>query len=91
MLPVKGTCHTIRTAQGPGLRPAASEVLHVCLQGTYLLLEKLRYAVYRRLLRKVHAVHGELEPEKKAQIPLPQFQMALAMQVGWGEEGERGR
>lgn len=50
-------------------------------QGTYLLLEKLRYAVYRRLLRKVHAVHGELEPEKRAQIPLAQFQAALAMQV----------
>ena len=51
------------------------------LQGTYLLLEKLRYAVYRRLLRKVHAVHAELEPEKRTQIPLPQFQHALAMQV----------
>lgn len=51
------------------------------LQGTYLLLEKLRYAVFRRLLRKVHAVHGALEPEKRAQIPLAQFQAALAMQV----------
>ena len=52
------------------------------LQGTYLLLEKLRYAAYRRLLRKVHAVHAELEPEKRTQIPLLQFQTALAMQVG---------
>ncbi|PSC74505.1 PCI domain-containing 2 [Micractinium conductrix] len=49
-------------------------------EGTYLLLEKLRYAVYRRLLRKVHAVHAQLEPEKRTQIPLLQFQMALAMQ-----------
>ncbi|KAL4450585.1 hypothetical protein ABPG77_000941 [Micractinium sp. CCAP 211/92] len=49
-------------------------------EGTYLLLEKLRYAVFRRLLRKVHAVHGALEPEKRAQIPLAQFQAALAMQ-----------
>lgn len=56
-------------------------------QGTYLLLEKLRYAVYRRLLRKVHAVHGELEPEKRTQIPLPQFQHALAMQVGSERSG----
>ena len=55
---------------------------HPSPQGTYLLLEKLRYAPYRRLLRKVHAVHAELEPEKRTQIPLPQFQTALAMQVG---------
>lgn len=38
--------------------------------------------MYRRLLRKVHAVHAQLEPEKRTQIPLLQFQMALAMQVG---------
>ncbi|KAL4433578.1 hypothetical protein ABPG75_000019 [Micractinium tetrahymenae] len=49
-------------------------------EGTYLLLEKLRYAVFRRLLRKVHAVHAKLEPEKRAQIPLAQFQAALATQ-----------
>lgn len=49
-------------------------------EGTYLLLEKLRAAVYRRLLRKVWLVHGELEPAKLAQIPLAQFQTALALQ-----------
>ncbi|PRW20744.1 PCI domain-containing 2 [Chlorella sorokiniana] len=49
-------------------------------EGTYLLLEKLRYAVYRRLLRVVHGVHAQLEPEKRTQIPLPQFQTALALQ-----------
>lgn len=51
------------------------------MQGTYLLLEKLRHAVYRRLLRKVHAVHAVLEPEKRTQVPLAQFQAALAIQV----------
>lgn len=49
-------------------------------EGTYLLLEKLRHAVYRRLLRKVHAVHAVLEPEKRTQVPLAQFQAALAIQ-----------
>lgn len=51
------------------------------MQGTYLLLEKLRYAAYRRLLRKVCGVHAEMEPHKRTQIPLPQFQAALAFQV----------
>ncbi|EFN51772.1 hypothetical protein CHLNCDRAFT_27542, partial [Chlorella variabilis] len=49
-------------------------------EGTYLLLEKLRYAAYRRLLRKVCGVHAEMEPHKRTQIPLPQFQAALAFQ-----------
>ncbi len=51
------------------------------VQGTYLLLEKLRFAAYRRLLRKVCGVHAELEPQKQTQIPLPHFQAALAAQV----------
>mmetsp|Transcript_29980 Transcript_29980/g.71414 ORF Transcript_29980/g.71414 Transcript_29980/m.71414 type:complete len:413 (-) Transcript_29980:49-1287(-) len=46
--------------------------------GTFLLLEKLKQSVYRRLLRKVAAVHKELEPAKWAQIPLALFQSALA-------------
>jgi hypothetical protein len=50
-------------------------------QGTYLLLEKLRYTVYRRLLRKVHAVRAVLEPERRTQLPLEQFQAAMAAQV----------
>jgi hypothetical protein len=51
------------------------------LQGTYLLLEKLRYAVYRRLLRVVHAVHAQAAPARAAQIPLALLQTALALQV----------
>ncbi|KDD74904.1 hypothetical protein H632_c998p0 [Helicosporidium sp. ATCC 50920] len=50
-------------------------------EGTYLLLEKLRLAVCRRLLRAVHAVHGRDEPAKAAQIPLAWFQAALAVQA----------
>lgn len=53
------------------------------LQGTYLLLEKLRQAVYRRLLRRVYLINAEQQPAKAAQIPLPLFQQALAVQVGW--------
>jgi hypothetical protein len=51
------------------------------LKGTYLLLEKLRYATYRRLLRKVHGIHAQLEPGRQTQVPLQQFQAALAMQA----------
>lgn len=80
------------------LVPATVAHSHTAMQGTYLLLEKLRYAVYRRLLRVVHGVHAELEPEKRTQIPLPQFQTALALQVrtqwrdavGWGQGLESG-
>lgn len=71
-----------KRADGTLHQMLCSELQVLCsLQGTYLLLEKLRYAVFRRLLRKVHAVHGELEPEKRAQIPLAHFQAALALQV----------
>ena len=45
--------------------------------GTYLLLEKLQLAVQRRLLRKVWAIHAEIDPSKAAQIPLSLFQHAL--------------
>lgn len=68
---------------GGATRPQPNFALSTCaaIQGTYLLLEKLRYAVYRRLLRVVHGVHAQLEPEKRTQIPLLQFQTALALQV----------
>lgn len=50
-------------------------------QGTYLLLEKIRYTVYRRLLRKVHAVRALMDPDRRNQLPLQQLQAALAIQV----------
>lgn len=45
--------------------------------GTYLLLEKLQAAVYRRLLRKVWLIHAQQDQAKAAQIPLVYFQKAL--------------
>ena len=47
--------------------------------GTYLLLEKLQLAVQRRLLRRVWAIHAEVDPVRGAQIPLSWFQDALCM------------
>ena len=38
--------------------------------GTYLLLEKLKNSVYRRLFRRVALLHKEQEPAKAAQVPL---------------------
>uniref|UniRef100_A0A7R9VIM2 PCI domain-containing protein n=1 Tax=Chlamydomonas euryale TaxID=1486919 RepID=A0A7R9VIM2_9CHLO len=48
--------------------------------GTYLLLEKLLLAVYRRLFRKVAMLHAEAQPAKAAQVPLVALQAALALQ-----------
>lgn len=45
--------------------------------GTYLLLEKLQAAVYRRLLKKVWIIHAQHDPAKAAQIPLVLFEKAL--------------
>ena len=39
-------------------------------QGIYLLLEKLRMPVYRRLFKRVALLHKEAEPAKGAQVPL---------------------
>lgn len=38
--------------------------------GTYLLLEKLKMAVFRRLFKRVACLHAEQDPEKFAQVPL---------------------
>jgi hypothetical protein len=46
-------------------------------QGTYLILEKLRMSVYRTLFKKVHAIHGEMDPGKSNQVALAKFQRAL--------------
>lgn len=48
--------------------------------GIFLLLEKLKQAIYRRLFRKVAAFHREMEPAKAVQIPLALFQAALVWQ-----------
>ena len=38
--------------------------------GTFLLMEKLRQAVYRRLLKRVWLLHRESDPDKAHQLPL---------------------
>lgn len=58
----------------------AAQQFRFIQEGTYLLLEKLRQAVYRRLLRRVYLINAEQQPAKAAQIPLPLFQQALAVQ-----------
>ena len=40
------------------------------LQGIYLLLERLKFPVYRRLFRRVQLLHAEANPAKAAQLPL---------------------
>ncbi|KAK9902673.1 hypothetical protein WJX75_002119 [Coccomyxa subellipsoidea] len=71
------------------MKEGSVEDLDRCLQehqirfiqaGTYLLLEKLKNSVYRRLFRRVALLHKEQEPAKAAQVPLAKFQTALAWQ-----------
>jgi hypothetical protein len=40
------------------------------VQGIYLLLERLKFPVYRRLFRRVQLLHAEAKPAKAAQLPL---------------------
>lgn len=46
--------------------------------GTYLLIEKLRLAVYRRLFKRVQLIHASMNPDKAVQVPLGHFLAALA-------------
>ena len=39
-------------------------------QGIYLLLERLKYASYRRLLKRIQLLHAESNPAKAFQLPL---------------------
>lgn len=48
--------------------------------GTYLLLEKLRPAVARRLIKKTAALHAAADPPRAAQLPLAKLAAALAWQ-----------
>mmetsp|Transcript_14482 Transcript_14482/g.41239 ORF Transcript_14482/g.41239 Transcript_14482/m.41239 type:complete len:296 (-) Transcript_14482:59-946(-) len=48
--------------------------------GIFLLMEKLRVAVYRRLLKRVKLIHAEMRPEKAVQVPLRYFVGALQWQ-----------
>lgn len=46
-----------------------SDAFHI-LQGIYLLLERLKFPVYRRLFKRVQLLHAEENPAKAAQLPL---------------------
>eukprot|EP00798_Chlamydomonas_sp_ICE-L_P003457 gene3457-13517_t len=48
--------------------------------GTYLLLEKLILAAYRRLFKKCALYHAEAVPAKASQMPLSLFLRALQLQ-----------
>ena len=39
-------------------------------QGIYLLLEKLKFPVYRRLFKRVQLLHAAQSPAKASQLPL---------------------
>lgn len=48
--------------------------------GTYLLLDKLRFAVARRLIKRVAILHAAADPARAAQLPLASIATALAWQ-----------
>lgn len=48
--------------------------------GTYLLLEKLRNSVYRRLLKRVALIWAQHNPAKASQVQISWFQRALEWQ-----------
>ena len=52
------------------------------LQGTYVLLEKLRHGINRQLLKRVVAVHCCLVSEhRRSQLPLAAYHCAFKLQV----------
>ncbi len=55
--------------------------------GTYLLLEKLQLAAYRRLFKKCALLHAEANPAKATQVPLIFFQKALEQQNVLKDDG----
>ena len=76
-------------------RALQTHMLSYVSTGTYLLLEKLRLAVYRRLLKKVQRVHAlqaeaRGEGQRASQVPLALFARALSWQ-GVGGEGRGGK
>ena len=44
--------------------------LRMVQQGTFLIVEKLLWACYRRLIKRVHAHHAQVQPDKPHQLPL---------------------
>lgn len=50
--------------------------------GTYLLLEKLKQSVYRRLFKRVALIHRQQEPAKASQVPLGARSLPSQLAVG---------
>lgn len=48
------------------------------MEGIYLLLERLKFPTYRRLLKRVQLLHAAADPARAAQLPLGLFQRALS-------------
>jgi nuclear mRNA export protein PCID2/THP1 len=71
----------VRTGSVAGLDAALQEKQWAFIAaGTYLLLDKLRAAVARRLIKRVALLHAAAEPAKAAQLPLARVAAALAWQ-----------
>ncbi|KAK9798910.1 hypothetical protein WJX73_008301 [Symbiochloris irregularis] len=79
----------MRTGNVQQLNDALSQHQWTFIQmGTYLVLEKLRMAVYRRLFRRVQALHAETcDPSRAHQVPLKLFHAALVwLKDEWYQE-----
>lgn len=61
-------------------RALAANQRRFIMEGIYLLLERLKFPVYRRLFKRVQLLHAEENPAKAAQLPLGLFQKALRWQ-----------
>lgn len=71
----------VRTGSVRGLDEALSQNQWAYIaSGTYLLLDKLRFSVARRLLKRVALVHAQADPAKASQLPLARLAAALAWQ-----------
>mmetsp|Transcript_900 Transcript_900/g.2763 ORF Transcript_900/g.2763 Transcript_900/m.2763 type:complete len:404 (-) Transcript_900:251-1462(-) len=57
-------------------------------EGMYLLVEKLKYATYRRLMKRVQLLHAESNPGKGFQLPLVLVERALTWQQSEVEADE---
>ena len=59
--------------------------------GTFLLIEKLKLFVHRRLFKLVALLHREQEPAKAERLPLgerarlPHWRCMTALQAFWGD------
>ncbi|KAJ9505915.1 hypothetical protein QJQ45_002784 [Haematococcus lacustris] len=84
-----GICEAMRSGNvGLLLRTLDAHQATLVQAGTYLLLEKLQLAVYRRLFKKCALVHAAANPAKATQMPLALFHTALEAQGVVKEDAE---